>query len=625
MVSMNTPPEAKTVEAMCGVMSHRGPDARGTWVHGPAGLGHCRLSVIDLSEAANQPLHHENGRWHITYNGELYNYRELKAELEREGVAFSTEADSEVALKAYCRWGPACLSRFNGMFAFGVWDSEEKRLFLARDRMGEKPLFYAPLAGGGVAFASELGALLAGGGGSGRLSPAGVSQFLSFGYTLAPATLVSGVFKLPAASWMTVGPEGTRGPVRYWDLAEAFGNKARFSGLDEAAGALWELFSDAVRLRLVSHVPLGAFLSGGMDSSGVAAAMKHHQKRVQTFSMGFSQAGFSELPMAAYAASALETEHHAEVLDGQGAGGFDAMAALLDEPLADTSILPMFHLARFARNDVTVCLSGDGGDELFAGYETYAATRLCRATRRAPAPAKEALLALLDRVLPPGYTKVGWETKARAFLLHHDPDPLRAHAAWRTLFSEQEKKLLCLPGAWRKIGVENPVETALAHAGNVAEAHYLDRAMYLDMKTWLADDILVKVDRATMAHGLEARAPFLDYRLVEFAASLPVDYKMRGLAKKRVLKRAFAPVLPGRVIRQKKRGFNAPLAAWMQGSLAPLCQRALSPGGPLSAMFDVSFASGLLDGHLAGRRDNHQKLFPLVLLDSWCRRNNLSL
>jgi len=618
IVAFGEAPDRDVVAAMAERLVHRGPDAGGLHADGPAVLGHRRLAILDVSDASAQPMLDVSGRWCIVFNGEIYNFRELRRELEAEGAAFRSTGDTEVLLEAYRRWGPECLERLNGMFAFAVWDRRARTLFLARDRLGEKPLFYRPLPDGGVAFASELKALRACPQASGAVNPRAVRQYLALNYVLTSECIVEGVRKLPPGHFL-LAAEGRRAePVPYWDVAAAFRDKRRFRSEGEAAEAFAALLDDAVRIRMVSDVPLGAFLSGGVDSSAVVAAMCRHEPphQVRTFSMGFAEKSYSELDEAEAVARFLGTDHHAHVAGDDLAGRLAEIVRAADEPFADTSMIPMYALAAFTRRHVTVSLSGDGCDEIMAGYETYAADRLCHLTRGVPRGVVRATARAFDRLWPVTFHKVSLDYKLRQFLAEHDRDVLKAHYGWRRIFTAPEAAALG-GGALTAAGdAGDPLEAFRRFEGEVAGCHYLDRMMYVDLKTWLADDILVKVDRTTMAHSLEVRPPFLDHRLVEFAASLPVDLKMKRFQKKYLFKRSQRGRLPEATLRRPKAGFNAPVSHWLATTIGELFDRVVR-GGTLGGALDRKRVDALWEDHVERRRDNGLKLFGLVCLGLW--------
>jgi asparagine synthase (glutamine-hydrolysing) len=607
-------PALDVVRAMVEALRYRGPDAQNVSVHGAATLGHARLSVIDLSEAANQPMSDASGRLSIVFNGEIYNFKELRAELEALGARFRTHSDTEVMLAAYERWGEECLARFNGMFAFALWDEKRQRLLLARDRLGKKPLFYAETASG-IAFASELPALRKHPQVSAEIDPAALRQFLSLGYVLGSDCIARGVLKLPPAHFLSVERGRLSAPRCYWDLAPHFRQKSRWRSEDEALEALDQLFRDAVRLRVVSDVPLGAFLSGGIDSSLIVAAMEDGivSGPLHTFSAGFRQKSFNEAEQARRVASRLAVHHHDSIIE-DGIGNLPALMRHAGEPFADTSLLPTYDLCEFARQRVTVCLSGDGGDELFAGYETYVADRLYRLAASLPALFMTAGKGIVNAALPVTFSKVSLDYKLRQFFAAPANDFRRAHYSWRTIFSPREESELLRPE--HRLSESDPFTRFAAFFEQVGDCHYLDQAAYVDIKTWLPDDILVKLDRASMAHGLEARAPFLDYRLAEFAASLPVDLKLRGMRTKYLLKRLHGRYLPASLRPRRKRGFNAPVSHWLNGA-GEDAARAWTASAALLEWVDRPAVDRLWAEHRARRRDNGFRLFGLACLGAW--------
>lgn len=610
--------DADAVSAMSRAMIHRGPNADGLVVRKPAVLAHRRLSIIDLSDDANQPMADKSGRYWITFNGEIYNYRVIRAQLESIGVRFLTQSDTEVLLYAYITWGTECLQFLNGMFAFAIWDDRDKRLFLARDRMGEKPLYYSRLPEGGIVFASELKALRLHPLVSRRINPRAVSQFLSLNYVLGDECIIDGVQKLPPAHFLIVEAGKTQAPQCYWNLAKHFLEKRSFGSEDEAASELNSLIKDAIDIRLVSDVPLGAFLSGGLDSSTIVAAMNRLRPADQnrTFSIGFLEDSFSELPKARFVAKHLGVQHQDQIVDGSMGTALKQVIQCADEPFADTSFIPTYFLSRFAAQHVTVCLTGDGGDELFGGYETYIADRIHCAVHRLPGPILGGLGVLVNALVPSRFDKVSWDYKLKKFLSGARLDQDRAHYHWRTIFSQAEKHELVRAERRAEVFEMDPCLSFFTHAREVSGAHFLDRAMYTDIKTWLVDDILHKVDRASMAHSLEARAPFLDHRLVEFAASLPVHFKVHGLQKKYLLKRSQRSFLPAHIIDAKKQGFNAPVSHWLNGVLEDEAMRVMQEGSLLDWM-NRDAMTKLWHDHKRGRQDNGLKLFGLLCLGLW--------
>lgn len=622
-LSWGRPPDINVVARMNAAIAHRGPDADGLEIFGPVVLGHRRLSIIDLSVEANQPMVDPTRRCALVYNGEIYNFLELRRELEAKGARFLTSGDTEVLLQSYLYWGLNCVTKFNGMFAFALWDAQEQMLLLARDRLGEKPLYYADDGAGGCIFASEPKALRQHPSFRREIDLTGLGQYLAFNYTIEDKTLLTGIHKLPAAHMLVLRRNVAPRLTRYWDLAPHFLDKERHRSEANAAAELSARIDEAVRLRLVADVPVGAFLSGGIDSSAIVASMCQvaARDRVKTFSIGFNESGFDETPYARQAAGFLGVDHHERIADVDVANDLRRIMHFADEPLADSSLIPTFHLARFARETVTVALSGDGGDEIFGGYETYAADRLRNSTAVLPARLSRSLAMLADKALPHSFGKVGADEKLRRFLRGHCHDADRAHSAWRQIFHEEALPGLLQPEHLTEIIAAAPLDMAAKHAAELADAHYLDRAMYIDIKTWLPDDILTKVDRATMAHGLESRAPLLDHTLVEFAASLPVNWKLRGFSKKYLFSRSQRDRLPSTILNRRKRGFNAPVSHWLTGGLRDLA-RSATRDRFLASWFQPKAIDRLWADHESGRRDRGLELFGLTCLSLWLQDIN---
>jgi asparagine synthase (glutamine-hydrolysing) len=617
-LSWGAPPAADAVALMTRRLASRGPDAEGLITRGPIALGHRRLAVIDPTPEGLQPMADATGRIWIVFNGEIYNYRDLRARLMSEGASFLTATDTEVILEAYKRWGEDCLQRLNGMFAFALWDEPRQRLLLARDRLGEKPLYYWPHPETGVVFASGLKALRLYPGVDRGINAAALGQFLSLNYVLTNESMLSGVHKLPAAHFLVVERGRPLVATRYWDLARHFREKRSFRNEGEAAEELDALLLDSVRLRLVSDVPLGAFLSGGIDSSIIAAGMRRlcASGRIRTFTMGFGEASYDEMPGARATATHLGTEHTERLADQDIARSVPAVVRAVDEPFADTSIVPTYHLSGFARQHVTVCLSGDGSDEIFAGYATYAADRLRHLTSWLPGPMTRGLLQLFDRLLPVSFDKVSFDYRLRQFLRGHGLPADRAHVSWRLINDDGAKRRLLHPDWDRPALVADPFDSFRAHFDEVADCHYLDQAMYVDAKTWLVDDILVKVDQASMAHGLEVRPPFLDHRLVEFAAALPVEWKFQHWRQKHLLKASQRRHLPAAILDRRKQGFNAPVSHWLNGTLEEI-GRSATRSPAMEAWFDLRAIDALWAAHRARKRDHGLPLFGLTCLGLW--------
>ncbi|HAD88180.1 MAG TPA: asparagine synthase (glutamine-hydrolyzing) [Rhodospirillaceae bacterium] len=616
-VSWTRPPDPGVVLKMADRLQHRGPDAGRVTNLGQATLGHRRLAVIDTGPQANQPMADSLGGHWIVYNGETYNFRELRAELSAKGAKFRTQSDTEVVLEAYKAWGADCVTRFNGMFAIAIWDTANRTLFLARDRLGKKPLFWSRTTEGGIVFSSEIKSILTHPEIEGALNPAAVSEFTSLNYVLGNTPVFQDVQLLPPGTFMIANGTNAPEPRLYWDLAESFRNKRRFKSDQQAAEELRALIDDAVSARLVSDVPVGIFLSGGIDSSAIAASVrdKAFSDPPHSFSIGFSEKSFDEVDEARATAAFLNIPFHEKTMSMDLENTLARMVYYGDTPFADSSFFPTYYLAQFARRSVTVALSGDGGDELFAGYETYAADRYRAAVGRLPRRAFSLAARTFGALLPVSFDKVSLDYKIRKFLRGAHLDADSAHYFWRTIFEPDEKRSLLRRDRHSEIR-EDGKAAFLAHAAAVAECAPLDRAMYVDIKTWLVDDILLKLDRTTMAHSLEARTPLLDYRVVEFAASLPLGLKMKGLNKKYLLKESQRGRIPDQVLTRKKRGFGAPFSYSIQGELHDFAMDATH-----DPVLDDWFEQGSIDklwaAHLSKREDNGLKLLGIMNFSIW--------
>lgn len=608
------PVDPARIRMMTDAMLHRGPDGNGCWTAPGVGLGHLRLSIIDLAGSA-QPMASADEAEMLTFNGEIYNFQEVRAELEALGHAFRTSGDTEVILAAWRQWGVHCLERLNGMFAFAIFDQRQQRLFMARDRLGVKPLHYASLPDGSVIFASELKGLLA--------HPAlrrapdiqAVDDYLAFGYVPDHRCFVGGVKKLPAGHYMMLErgkplPE----PVRYWDVD--FSCRARGSVADLQAELLHHM-RQAVASRMVADVPLGAFLSGGVDSSTVVALMAERSTQaVKTCSIGFDVAALDESDYARRIAERFATDHRTRTVSPDDIAIIDAVAAQFDEPFADASMLPTFRVCQLARESVTVALSGDGADEALAGYRRHV---FHHGEERVRSLLPQALRGPVFGALGALYPKADWAPRplrAKSTLLslarsgaqgYTDAVGVTSHAARQALYSDSQRAAL---GGYRG-------EDAMIALMRAAPARSgLDAAQYADMKLWLPGDILTKVDRTSMAVSLEAREPLLDYRLIEFSASLPEAMRVRGAQGKWLMKRAMRGTLPDDILYRPKMGFVSPIAQWFRGPLADQARR-IASGSALarSGWFNTARLTDIAEAHIAGRADNARLLWQLWMLD----------
>lgn len=551
----NPAPENR-IRAMVQSLKHRGPDDQGIWIERNVGFGHTRLAIIDLSPSGHQPMISCSGRYAITYNGEIYNHRFLRKELEEAGIRFRGTSDTEVLLEGFAMWGPQVLDRLEGMFAFAVWDRTAKSLFLTRDRFGEKPLHYL-LNGDQLLFGSEIKALLAAGGFDDSWDPEAISDYLSLGYILSPKTLYRQIRRLPAACY-AIWNSGRLEIHEYWDLKSVFERKQRKVPSQLAEQLLAEL-DHSVEARSVADVPVGAFLSGGIDSSSVVAALcKMRPQPPETFTISFDHPSYDESSWAALTARALGTHHHVQAVEDDDLTVFKGLPAIFDEPFADSSAIPMWHLAKMTRRFVTVALSGDGADEIMGGYPTYQADQWFRTYAKIPLIIRRGLGDFAMHWPHRRHSKVGMSYRIRQFFLAGTGSAPDAHSRWRELFSARQKANLLQAHWQRMLRDYDPFQTMERYFQNLRGMDFLDACMYVDMKTWLQDDILIKLDRTTMAHSLETRVPFLDSRLVQWCASLPISQKIAKGQGKLLLKIAMASRLPRKIINRKKSGFNAP-------------------------------------------------------------------
>jgi asparagine synthase (glutamine-hydrolysing) len=610
------PVDSRPLAAMLACLRHRGPDDEGVHAAGSVALGHRRLSIIDVA-TGHQPLHGRRDSTVAVVNGEVYNYRELGEELTAGGSRFRTRSDSEVVAHALDAWGLAALDRFDGMFALAAWQEADRRLVLARDRMGEKPLFYT-VADGLLIFASELTAVLQHPAVDIGIDATALREYLALEYVPAPRSLIAGVHKLEPGTALILENGGTR-IERYWQLDARERKPALPYGA--AVEELRSRLERAVASRLVSDVPLGVFLSGGIDSSVVAALAARHGA-LDTFAIGFDETSFDEREHARAVARHIGSRHHEHVVRAEDMLELaPTLGALLDEPIGDASILPTAVLSRFARQHVTVALGGDGGDELFAGYPMHQGHRVAAPLRLLPAP----LLRAGERaaaVLPVSHRNFAFGFKAMTFLRGAAAEPPRNHGLWMTSFAPTEHAALLQPALLENAGAD-PFAVLQERWAESAGAPPLARAAHLDATTYLPNDILVKVDRASMAVALEVRAPFLARDVVEFAFSLPDAYRMRGLTGKRILRDAARSLVPASILQRPKKGFGMPVAAWLNGALRPLVDDVLGTDALAAAgIFRPAEIQRMLQLHRARKRDLRKPLWTLLVFELW-RRNLL--
>jgi asparagine synthase (glutamine-hydrolysing) len=605
------PADRDLLARMTATIAHRGPDGDGYFCEGPAGLGHRRLSIIDV-EGGAQPMSNEDGTVWVTFNGEIYNDPELRSWLQSRGHVFQTSCDTESLVHLYEEHGPGFVRHLNGMFALAIWDIPRQRLTLARDRMGQKPLFYAENSRGSLLFGSEPKALLAHPEMPRRLDQNGLARYLFYEYIPHPHSIWEGMKKLPPAH-ILVREGGISTVSRYWDSPEPLANSVPFA---EASKRFWDDFRDAVGRHRRSDVPLGVFLSGGVDSSSVAAALAELEpaRNIRTFSIGFDDKSFDESDHARAVARHLGTDHHERTFSAETVMELlPEVAAWLDEPFGDASILPTHLLSRFARGEVTVALGGDGADELMAGYPTFAAERASALFRKLPKAARTLAGAAVNR-LPVDHGNISLDFKLKQFLRGADEPSALAHQRWLGSFSGREISEILANRGGLDVEAEHLARATLLAPGGDP----LTRSLRLYQETYLPDDILAKVDRASMACGLEVRAPFLDASLVDEIQKLPGSFKYGKGTTKRLLKKAASERLPASILERPKKGFGIPVAKWLRGPLGPLMNSLLAPDRlKRQGLFDADAVARRIGEHQAGIRDHRKPLWTLLMFQLW--------
>ena len=612
----NAPEGAKALlHSMCEHMVHRGPDSEGLMVAQGVALGMRRLAIIDL-QLGEQPVWNEDRSVAVVLNGEIYNYRELRKELEGRGHRFNSDSDTEVLPHLYEEHGTEMVQHLNGMFAFALWDARLKRLFIARDRFGEKPLYWG-IFKNTLLFASEPKVLLSHPDVRPRLNMDALRQYLSFDYIPAPQSIYEGINKLPAAHTLTL-EDGNATVREYWHLS--FKTTQPVPSVEDAAAELRRLLADSVRMRLVSDVPLGVLLSGGVDSSTVAAlAVRSSSETVKTYSISFSESSFDESRYARAVAKFLGTDHHEERLSATLASNLVAeIGSWMDEPFADPSLVPTYLLSRFTRKHVTVALGGDGGDELFAGYPMYFGHRVANFYLGIPSFIRKGLIEPAVRLLPVKTRNLSFDYRARRFITAVNYDEIARHHIMFGSFTPQEQELALTPDVWNATNGDVYFDARRIAMEECDADNTVERMQCLDTRLYLAEDILTKVDRASMAVSLEVRAPFLDPRVAEFAASLPVNYKLHGYTSKYLLKQAVQDLMPAFVTKRGKKGFGVPVAEWLKTQLRTLARDLLSPERIRKhGLFDPVYVSRLQDEHERGVANHRKALWTLLMFELW--------
>jgi asparagine synthase (glutamine-hydrolysing) len=601
---------------MCAAIRHRGPDEDGFYVKGAVGLGMRRLAIIDL-KSGQQPIHNQDRTAWIVFNGEIYNYRELRDQLEKLGHTFYTNSDTEAIVHAYDQYGADCPKHLRGMFAFAIWDERTEELFLARDRVGKKPLLYAEVNGQFI-FGSEFSALLLHPGISKDVDAEALHHYLSFMCVPAPLTAYRAIRKLEPGHTLR-WRKGEIKIERYWQ--PDFSKKVDYSEQEAGERAI-EILRDAVKVRLMSEVPLGAFLSGGIDSSAVVALMSEESSTpVKTFSIGFEEQDFSELQHARRVAEHVGADHHEFIVRPDALEVLPILVEHYGEPYADSSAIPTYYVARETRRHVTVALNGDGGDESFAGYERYAAMRLAERYHRIPALLRETVMRQAIELMPASQTKRSRVRDVKRFIQAASLPKVERYLRWVSVFDTQAKQDLYSEEFQRQtqsVSAANLLDPWFARANG---SGIVDAALLTDIMTYLPNDLLVKVDIATMANSLEARSPFLDHHVIEFAASLPEKFKLRGLTTKYLLKRILKKLLPAENLDRRKMGFGVPIGPWFRGQLQPFLRATLLTEAALKrGLFKPEAVKQLVELHTRGERDYSHQLWTLLMLELWFQR-----
>lgn len=631
--------KAEPIQRMCRVLAHRGPDDEGMVfikgdecleMTGPlpsslkqvgfqVGLGHRRLSIIDLSEAAHQPMTNEDGKIWIVFNGEIYNFQEIRRGLEKKGHSFKSKSDTEVILHAYEEWGVECLNRLRGMFAFAIWDSKLQRLFMARDRLGKKPLVYFSRNGWFV-FASEIKALIQVPGVEKKVNGNAIHHYLTYQYVPTPDTVFEGIKKLPPAHYLLYDRDGSLRIERYWRLHFNSNHDTNLSVQELRDGIQAEL-EESVKLRLISDVPLGAFLSGGVDSSLIVGIMaKLSGPPVKTFSIGFEEKDFDELSYARLISNHFATEHHEFIVKPDAIEILPKLVWHYSEPFADSSAIPTYYVAKMTRDYVKVVLTGDAGDENFAGYPRYLRSRWVALFTKIPERLRKDLLPHFLRT----FSNLRWREKTlnrlSDFIESLSTDQGRNYAEQIKIFNAKEKEDIYTEDFRKKVGKIDPLDFILKKFEESATGDLLEQLLYVDMNSYLPEDLLVKMDIATMANSLEARVPFLDHQFMELVAGIPSQLKLKGSKTKFILKTAFNGFLPDAIFKRRKMGFGVPVSRWFRNELKDyvydilLDQRTLNRG-----YFTREGVQRLLNDHIACRYDNSSKIWALLFLEIWFR------
>lgn len=611
-VGGTAPVDRTRLIAMRDRMTHRGPDDAGILIRNgdvSVGLAHRRLSILDTRSIGQQPMSTQNDRFHIVYNGEFYSFVSERNRLKKMGYGFQSRTDTEVILALFAESGVACFDRIDGMFGFAIWDSMEQELTLVRDRLGIKPVFYSTTATGSLLFASEVKALLESKCIDDSINLQAHHDYLGLNYVPGHQTMVNGIQKLPPGHYLT-WKAGRIFIKRYWSQTFGTDQNVYQGNFESAAEDILSCFDAAVERRLVSDVPIGMFLSGGIDSSAILNSMSRlHAGPVKAFTIAFEEASYDESNFARIAAGSVDADHHIELVKPDPDTVLPPLIRSLDEPYADSSVIPLWYLCRLAKRHVTVALGGDGGDELFAGYRTHYAWKLARLWKRVPEPIRINLANRVVGLLPTSHKKMSFDLKARAFIRAASRPAIDAHYGFKEFMPESVRRAMLDSSD----ELDETVRLFRRATESMSQPGSLDAILAADFEIYLPDDILVKVDRISMLHSLEARVPFLDHRLVELAARLPGNYKLKGLKTKAVLKQALKNRVPSQLLKRRKAGFNVPMAQWLSGPLKPLMMDLLDTQSVSRVgLWRTDDVQSLISSHLNRNEDNSRSLWAMM-------------
>jgi asparagine synthase (glutamine-hydrolysing) len=602
------------VQAMCSKLAHRGPDEQGLYVHNNVGLGHTRLSIIDL-KSGQQPIHNEAKTIWLTVNGEIYNFRHLRNELEKQGHVFYTQTDSEVIVHLYEQYQEDAVKYLRGMFCFAIWDKTKKKLIIGRDRMGQKPLVYWHDQKK-LVFASELQALLEAPWIKPEIDLDALNLYLSFLYVPAPKTMFKNVKKLLPGHYLVVQNDKVR-VNKYWELNPKINPKQSFR---EYKQGILDRFDEAVKMRLVSDVPLGVFLSGGIDSSAIVAQMSRHLTNIKTFSVGFENKRYNELEFARIIAKKFSTDHHQLIIQPKAIEIMPKLISRYGEPYADYSCIPTYYLSEFAARHVKVALCGDGGDECFSGYYRYTAAAIAEIFDFLPGFLSRFISRSAVRFIPAGDDIRSTCWQAKRFFQSLNYSPVKRYLNWISCFSSMEKQQLFNKDIFAMIRPEADFDYLNSYYRTTATGDFADKTRQVDMDTYLPNDLLVKTDIASMANSLEARAPFLDHEFIEYVSQIPHDLKLHNFKNKYIFKKAYQGILPNTIINRKKQGFGIPIGQWFRNELKDYAYSVLLDKNAFSIkFFEPGYLRYILESHIEGKTDNGYKLWTLLMFELWAK------